>query len=72
MSDLGVPYVMLQIIDKKCDYCLQCVSACPNEALTYDKCFEHNPNECANCECCKMACENEAIKILNYNGGLIM
>ena len=65
MSDLGKCYVQLQIDDKKCDYCLECVSVCPNTALSfYKSCFTHYPDKCSNCECCEMACENEAIRIM--------
>ncbi len=63
MSDLGNYYVLLQVDDKKCDYCLECVSVCPNGALTYDKCFEHNPTECSYCESCELTCPNGAIQI---------
>ena len=65
MSDSGVPYVMLQVNDKKCDYCLECTIVCPSGALTYDHCFEHNPTECMNCEVCMDVCEHDAIKIMN-------
>ena len=59
-------YLTVRIDDKKCDYCLECTDVCPNGALSYDKCFEHNPNICANCEVCMDVCPNDAIKI---NGG---
>ena len=59
----GNYYVLLSIDDTKCDYCLECISVCPSGALTYDKCFEHNPNECTNCEVCSDICEQEAITI---------
>ena len=64
MSDLGQFYVLLQIDDKRCDYCLECVTSCPSGALTFDKCFEHNPNECMNCEVCMDVCPNDAIRIM--------
>lgn len=64
MSDTGVPLVSVRIDDKRCTYCLECVSVCSTGALTYDKCFEHNGAECANCEVCMDVCPNEAIKIL--------
>ena len=59
----GQYYVLLSIDDTKCDYCLECVSLCPSNALTYDKCFEHNPSKCTNCEVCSDICEQEAINI---------
>lgn len=65
MSDLGQFYVLLQVDDKKCDYCLECTIVCPSGALTYDKCFEHNPLECMNCESCELICEYGAITINN-------
>lgn len=61
MSDLGQFYVLLQIDDTKCDYCLECVDACVSGALTYDKCFEHDPVKCWNCESCTGFCD--ALKI---------
>ncbi len=63
MSDGGVPLVSIRINDKRCDYCLDCTNVCPSGALTYDKCFEHDTNECWNCESCMDVCEKEAIKI---------
>lgn len=62
MSDCGQFYVLLQVDDKKCDYCLECTSVCPSGALTYDKCFEHDSDKCWYCESC-MSCPNEAITI---------
>ena len=59
-----VNFLTVRIDDKKCDYCLECVTSCPSGALTFDKCFEHNPNECMNCEVCMDVCPNEAIKIM--------
>lgn len=59
-----VNFITVRIDDKACDYCLECVSTCPNGALTYYRaCFMHNAYECAYCECCEMICSNEAIKI---------
>lgn len=59
-----VNFMTVKIDDKRCDYCLECVSTCPNGALTYYRaCFMHNAYECAYCECCEMICSNEAIKI---------
>ena len=63
MSDSGVPLVSVRIDDKRCTYCLECVTVCPSGAITYDKCFEHDPQECWNCESC-MSCPNEAITVL--------
>lgn len=63
MSDVGIPYVTLQVDDTKCNYCLECTVVCPGNALTYDKCFEHNPSECMNCEVCMDVCPQQAIKI---------
>ena len=60
---LGEYYVLLSIDDRKCDYCLECVNTCPSGALTYDKCFEHQPELCTNCEVCTDVCEHDAIKI---------
>ena len=57
-------YATVKIDDKRCDYCLECTTVCPSGALTFDKCFEHNPNECMNCEVCMDVCPNEAIKIM--------
>jgi len=62
MSD-GVPLATVQINDKQCTYCLDCVDTCPSGALTYDKCFEHDSKLCMNCESCELTCPNEAIKI---------
>ena len=59
-----VNYMTVRINDKKCDFCLDCVTACPSGALTYDKCFEHNASECWNCESCMDVCQNDSIKIL--------
>lgn len=58
-----VNYMTIRIDDKKCDYCLECVTVCSNGALTYDKCFEHNGAECSYCEVCMDVCPNEAITI---------
>ena len=63
----GVNFVTVKIDDQKCDYCLDCVSACTNKALTYDgdvSVFMHNAYECAYCEVCMDVCEKKAIKIL--------
>jgi len=59
-----VNFMTVRIDDKKCDYCLECVSACPSGALTYDKCFEHDGSECWYCESCMGLCEQEAIQII--------
>jgi len=64
MSDTGVPLVSVRIDDKRCNYCLECVNACPSGALTYDKCFEHDGEKCWYCESCMGLCEQEAITIL--------
>ena len=64
MSDSGVPLATVQINDKLCTYCLDCVDTCPSGALTYDKCFEHNPDECMNCEVCMDVCEVNALSIM--------
>ena len=56
-------YMTIRIDDKKCDYCLECVSVCSSGALTYDKCFEHNGAECSYCEVCMDLCPNEAINV---------
>ena len=58
-----VNFMTVRIDDKKCDYCLECVNACPSGALTYDKCFEHNGAECSYCEVCMDLCPNEAINV---------
>ena len=63
MSD-GVPLATVQINDKLCTYCLDCVDTCPSGALTDDHCFEHNPDECMNCEVCMDVCEVNAITIM--------
>ena len=64
MSDTGVPLVSIRVNDKVCDYCLECTTVCPSGALTYDKCFEHNPDLCTNCEVCSDVCEQDAITIM--------
>ena len=64
MSDSGVPLATVQINDKKCTYCLDCVDTCPSGALKYDKCFEHDPDECMNCEVCMDVCEVNALSIM--------
>lgn len=63
MSDIGMPLVTVKVDDKLCNYCLDCVNACPSGALSYDKCFEHDPEECWNCEACMDVCETEALLI---------
>jgi ferredoxin len=63
----GINYCTVKIDDKKCNYCLECINACTNKALTYDstvKVFMHNAYECAYCEVCMDVCEQEAITIL--------
>ena len=65
MSDSGVPLVSVRIDDKRCTYCLECTSVCPSGALRYDKCFEHDSDECMNCESCELICEYGAITINN-------
>jgi ferredoxin len=63
----GVNFCTVRIDDKKCNYCMECVNTCPNDALTYDntvKVFMHNAYSCAYCEVCMDVCEKEAIKIL--------
>ena len=69
MSDGGVPLVSVRIDDKRCTYCLECTTVCPSGALSYDKCFEHDSDECMNCESCELICEYEAITI---NNGVIL
>ena len=67
-GNLDVNFVTVRIDDKKCNYCMECVHACTNQALTYDnsvKVFMHNAYECAYCEVCMDVCENEAIEILD-------
>jgi ferredoxin len=59
-----VNFLTVRIDDKRCDYCLECTTVCPSGALTFDKCFEHNPNECMNCEVCMDVCPNDAIRIM--------
>ena len=59
-------YLTVRIDDKRCNYCLECISVCPTEALTYDKCFEHKAKLCSNCEVCMDVCEQGAIKILMW------
>ena len=64
----GVNFCTVRIDSNKCDYCMECVNTCPNDALTYDntvKVFMHNAYECAYCEVCMDVCEPEAIKILD-------
>lgn len=59
-----VNFMTVKIDDNKCDSCLECISVCPNNALTYYKAaFTHNPSECANCEVCMDVCPEDAIKI---------
>ena len=65
MSDNGVPLATVQINDKLCTYCLDCVDTCPSGALVYDHCFEHDSDECMNCESCELICEYGAITINN-------
>lgn len=61
-----VNFLTVRIDDKRCDYCLECVSVCPNHALTFYKGgFMHNAYECANCEVCMDVCQNDAIKIVD-------
>lgn len=62
MSDSGVPLATVQINDKQCTYCLDCVDTCPSGALTYDKCFEHDSSECWNCESCMGFCDAITIR----------
>lgn len=61
----GINYVTVRIDDKKCDYCMECINTCPNDALTMEKgIFMHNAYSCAYCEVCMDVCDKEAIKIL--------
>ena len=62
MSDLGQFYVLLQIDDKRCDYCLECTTVCPSGALTFDKCFEHDSEKCWYCESCMGFCDAITIR----------
>ena len=64
MSDNGVPLISIRIDDKRCTYCLECASVCPSGALTYDKCFEHDSDECMNCEVCMDVCEVNVLSIM--------
>ena len=64
MSDSGVPLATVQINDKQCTYCLDCVDTCPSGALSYDKCFEHDSKLCMNCEVCCDVCEVNALSIM--------
>ena len=64
MSDVGSIYCTIRVDDSKCDYCMECVQLCPTEALTYDKCFNHDKTKCTYCEVCSDVCEHMAITIL--------
>ena len=67
-GSLDVNFLTVRIDDSKCDYCMECVNTCPNDALTYDpqvKVFMHDAYSCAYCEVCMDVCEKEAIKILD-------
>ena len=33
MSDIGMPLVTVKVDDKLCNYCLDCVNACPSGTL---------------------------------------
>ena len=37
-----VNFMTVRIDDKKCDHCLECVSTCPNGALTYYRAYFGN------------------------------
>ena len=67
-GSLDVIFLSVRNDDSKCDYCMECVNTCPNDALTYDsqvKVFMHDAYSCAYCEVCMDVCEKEAIKILD-------
>ena len=67
-GSLDVNFCTVRVDSNKCSYCLDCVEACPNTALTYDgdvKVFMHNAYECALDEYCMDVCPNSAIQILD-------
>ena len=62
----GVNFVTVRVDSNKCDYCMECIHACPNGALTCEKgIFIHNSYECSYCEYCMDVCPEEALEILN-------
>ena len=64
----GINFVTVRVDSNKCDYCLECVNTCPNDALTYDntvKVFMHNAYECNYEKECEQICKNNAITILD-------
>lgn len=61
----GINFCTVRIDDNKCDYCLECIKCCPNNALTCEKgIFMHNVYECSYCEVCMDVCEKECLEIL--------
>ena len=67
-GSLDVNFCTVRVDSNKCDYCLECVNTCPNEALTYDsqvKVFMHNAYECNYEKECEQSCKNNAITIID-------
>ena len=67
-GSLDVNFLTVRIDDSKCNYCMECVNTCPNDALTYDsqvKVFMHSAYECNYEKECEQICKNNAITILD-------
>ncbi|HIH96095.1 MAG TPA: DNA-directed RNA polymerase subunit D [Thermoplasmata archaeon] len=58
-------YPEIQIDNKKCDDCKQCVDACPNNCLGLEngKIFVKDLRSCSLCKACVEACESGAITV---------
>lgn len=65
MADNGTILMTIRIDDTKCNYCMECIEACPVDALSLDKStFYHDPDKCARDEICIDVCSEKAIEIL--------
>ena len=62
----GINFITVRIDDKKCKRCYECISSCPNKALTLEHgIYCHNAYGCAYCEVCMDVCEEGALTILD-------
>jgi|YNPNPStandDraft_1061719.scaffolds.fasta_scaffold00147_33 DNA-directed RNA polymerase subunit D len=58
-------YPVVEIDDKKCKLCSQCVEACPKKILSIknNKCVVTDVEQCTLCSSCVDVCEYDAIKV---------
>ncbi|MCL5945486.1 MAG: 4Fe-4S binding protein [Planctomycetes bacterium] len=56
---------LIEIDEKKCTNCGECVNICPNEVykLQDGKVIVANAGECSNCQSCVSVCEPQAITV---------